>query len=42
MSTIAPTTNYVRLLGHAYYNNAGTDTHNWIMKFKPDNTWTKI
>jgi hypothetical protein len=41
MSTIAPTTNYVRLLGHAYYNNAG-DTHQWIMKFRPDNTWTKI
>jgi hypothetical protein len=41
MSTIAPTTNYVRLLGHAYYNNAG-DTHQWIMKFRPDNTWIKI
>lgn len=41
MSTIAPTTNYIRILGHAYYNNT-TATHQWIMKFKPDNTWTKI
>jgi hypothetical protein len=42
MSAIPPTTDYIRILGHAYYNNAGKDTHQWIMKFKPDNTWTKI
>jgi hypothetical protein len=41
MSAIEPTTGYVRLLGHAYYNNT-SETHQWIMKFKPDNTWAKI
>jgi hypothetical protein len=41
MSTIAPTSNYIRLLGHAYYNNTISSSQ-WIMKFKPDNTWTKI
>jgi hypothetical protein len=41
MAAIAPTTNYIRLLGHAYYNNTISSSQ-WIMKFKPDNTWTKI
>ena len=41
MSAIPPTTDYIRLLGHAYYNS-GKDAEVWIMKFKPDNTWTKI
>jgi hypothetical protein len=41
MSTVAPTTGYVRLLGHAYYQNTSV-TNQWIMKFKPDNTWAKI
>lgn len=41
MSTIAPTSNYIRLLGHAYYQNTA-NSHQWIMKFKPDNTWAKI
>ena len=41
MSTTPPTSNYIRLLGHAYYNNTSA-THQWIMKFRPDNTWTKI
>jgi len=41
MSTTAPASGYIRLLGHAYYNNT-SNNHQWIMKFKPDNTWTKI
>jgi hypothetical protein len=41
MSAIAPLSNYIRILGHAYYNNTISSSQ-WIMKFKPDNTWTKI
>lgn len=46
MSTITPISGYVRLLGHAYYNNTGTgeggSVHHWIMKFKPDNYWRTV
>jgi hypothetical protein len=41
MSTNVPTADYVRILGHAYYNNT-SDTTTWIMRFDPDNTWIKI
>ena len=41
MTTTTPASGYIRLLGHAYYNNTSA-THQWIMKFKPDNIWTKI
>jgi hypothetical protein len=41
MSTTPPTSNYIRLLGHAYYKSTAV-AHQWIMKFKPDNTWVKI
>jgi hypothetical protein len=41
MSAIAPLSDYIRILGHAYYQNT-SNTHQWIMKFKPDNTWAKI
>ena len=41
MSTNVPAADYVRILGHAYYNNTSDDTI-WIMRFDPDNTWIKI
>ncbi len=37
MSTTSPTTDYVRLLGHCYHYDGGTE---WIMKFKPSHDWT--
>ena len=37
MSTTSPTTDYVRLLGHCYHYDGGTE---WIMKFKPSHEWT--
>ena len=39
MSTTLPTSGYVRLLGHCYYNEGGTE---WIMRFRPDHTWVQI
>jgi hypothetical protein len=43
MSTNVPTTagQYVRILGHAYYQNIGTP-ENWVMKFRPSNEWYVI
>jgi hypothetical protein len=41
MSTTVPTSDYVRIMGHAYYRNT-TDTTIWTMRFDPDNTWIKI
>ena len=43
MSTSAPSTsgNYVRILGHAYYQGVG-DANYWIMKFRPANDWYVI
>jgi hypothetical protein len=38
MTTSPPTTGYVRILGHVYYNN-GTG---YIFKFKPSNDWYKL
>jgi hypothetical protein len=39
MSTVIPTTGYVRLLGHCYYNAGGTE---WIMKFRPSHEWIEL
>jgi hypothetical protein len=40
MSTVIPTTGYVRLLGHCYHNpGAGTE---WIMKFRPSHEWIEL
>jgi hypothetical protein len=43
MSTASPsnTGQYVRVLGHAYYNNT-TYTNYWTMKFRPSNDWITI
>ena len=43
MSTSAPGTtgNYVRILGHAYYQGVG-DSNYWVMKFRPANDWYVI
>jgi hypothetical protein len=41
MTTVVPTTGYVRILGHSYYRNTSS-THYWVMKFRPDNTWVQI
>jgi hypothetical protein len=43
MSTNVPTTagQYVRILGHAYYQNTGTPEY-WVMKFRPANDWYVI
>jgi hypothetical protein len=43
MSTSAPGTsgNYVRVLGHAYYQGVG-DANYWVMKFRPANDWYVI
>jgi hypothetical protein len=39
MSTVIPTTGYVRLLGHCYHNAGGTE---WIMKFRPSHEWIEL
>jgi hypothetical protein len=43
MSTNSPTgsSQYVRVLGHAYYNST-TYTDYWTMKFRPSNDWITI
>jgi hypothetical protein len=43
MSTVVPSTSgeYVRVLGHAYYQNTATSTY-WTMKFRPSNDWYVI
>ena len=43
MSTSAPGTsgNYVRVLGHAYYQGVA-DSNYWVMKFRPANDWYVI
>lgn len=41
MSMSVPTSGYVRILGHPYYNNTST-TSQWTIDFNPDNSWTKI
>jgi hypothetical protein len=41
LSSDIPTSGYVRVLGHCYYQNTGTNT-NWIVKFRPSNDWYQI
>jgi hypothetical protein len=41
MTTVVPTAGYVRILGYSYYRNT-SNTHYWVMKFRPDNTWVQI
>lgn len=41
LSSDIPTSGYVRILGHCYYQNTGTST-NWIVKFRPSNDWYEI
>jgi hypothetical protein len=42
-TTVTPsaTGEYVRILGHAYYQNTG-DPDVWIMNFRPDHTWVEL
>jgi hypothetical protein len=42
MATAAPTTGYVRLLGHCYWNIGGGSGDDWIMKFRPSHEWVSI
>jgi hypothetical protein len=39
MDTTIPVNGYVRVLGHCYYSDGGS---NWIMKFRPSNDWIEI
>jgi hypothetical protein len=41
LSSDVPTSGYVRVLGHCYYQNTST-TDNWIVKFRPSNDWYEI
>jgi hypothetical protein len=41
LTTIKPTSGYVRIVGHMYYNSA-TYTDYWLMKFRPSNDWYQI
>jgi hypothetical protein len=41
LTTTIPTTGYVRVVGHLYYNNQ-TNTDYWLMKFRPSNDWYVI
>jgi len=41
LSSDIPTSGYVRVLGHCYYQNTST-TDNWIVKFRPSNDWYEI
>ena len=40
-TTDIPTSGYVRVVGHMYYNSATTPDY-WIMKFNPSNDWYEI
>jgi len=40
-STSIPTLGYIRVVGHCYYDNAGTPGQ-WLLKFRPSNDWYKI
>ena len=42
MAAAVPTTGYVRLLGHCYWNNSGGAGYDWIMKFRPSHEWVQI
>lgn len=38
LTTTLPTSGYVRVVGHLYYNNPSV-TDYWLMKFRPSNDW---
>jgi hypothetical protein len=40
-TTNKPTSGYVRVMGHIYYNST-TNSDYWIMKFNPSNDWYQI
>jgi hypothetical protein len=40
-TTTKPTSGYVRVVGHIYYNSTSTPDY-WIMKFNPSNDWYEI
>ena len=40
-TTDKPTSGYVRVVGHMYYNSTSTPDY-WIMKFNPSNDWYEI
>jgi len=41
MSTSIPTSGFVRVVGHCYYENSVT-AGQWILKFRPSNDWYRI
>jgi hypothetical protein len=41
LTTIKPTSGYIRVVGHMYYNST-TYTDYWLMKFRPSNDWYQI
>jgi hypothetical protein len=41
LTTNKPTSGYVRVAGHMYYNST-TNSDYWIMRFNPSNDWYKI
>lgn len=41
LSATVPTSGYIRVIGHSYYQNTTTAT-NWIVKFRPSNDWYRI
>lgn len=41
LSSTIPTSGYVRVIGHCYYQNGTTSTQ-WIVKFRPSNDWYEI
>lgn len=41
LTSVIPTSGYVRIIGHCYYQNTNTST-NWVVKFRPANDWYKI
>jgi hypothetical protein len=41
LTTTKPTSGYVRVIGHMYYNSPTTPDY-WIMKFNPSNDWYEI
>lgn len=41
LTTTKPTSGYVRVVGHMYYNST-TYTDYWLMKFRPSNDWYEI
>jgi hypothetical protein len=42
MSEIAPDNEYLRTLGHLYYNNVDTNSNLYIMRFNPSNDYYRL